>query len=53
MKKTKKSILEAFHGALLEKADGGAWKHQCQQSIIEYLIEQFKNEIIAGKVIIG
>lgn len=37
----------------LYDADGGAWKHQCQQSIIEYLIEQFKNEIIAGKVIIG
>ncbi|MEG0409306.1 MAG: hypothetical protein RR623_10580, partial [Bacilli bacterium] len=37
----------------LYDADGGAWKYQCQQSIIEYLYETFKDEVIAGKVIIG
>ncbi|MEA4875304.1 hypothetical protein [Anaerorhabdus sp.] len=37
----------------LYDADGGAWKYQCQQSIIKYLSDQLKQEIEDGKVIIG
>lgn len=34
-------------------ADGGAWKYQCQQSIIRYLSDQLQQEIEDRKVIIG
>ena len=34
-------------------ADGGAWKYQCQQSIIKYLSKELEEEIKSGKVIVG
>jgi hypothetical protein len=37
----------------LYDADGGAWKYQCQQSIIKYLYEILEEELMEGKVIIG
>lgn len=34
-------------------ADGGAWTYQCQQSIRDYLKEEFSREIDDEKVIVG
>lgn len=34
-------------------ADGGAWRYQCQESIRDYLKEEFSREIDDEKVIVG